>query len=173
MADDKKELTDTYIDIATDLSVDLVRQKLGDITLHGTVTNQTTYQQKYKGEINANSASLIDLYATPRNTILYKINFIPNSNKTTLRVTNTEYEKRLFAAGLLKGLLIPVGAIILILNIIYYDSILSFSIVTFISLLLILTGVLYKAKPLTHEEYEQDRHIQNFKTAVNGTFIQN
>lgn len=165
-------MTDTYIDIVTDLSVDSVRQKLGDITLHGTVTNHTTYHQKYKGEINANSASLVDLYATPRNTILYKLNFIPNSKKTTIRVSNTIYEKRLFEAGLFKGFLIPVGAIILILNIFYYDSLLSFSIVTFISFLLILTAAVYKAKPLTYEEYKQDRHIQNFKTTVNGTFIQ-
>lgn len=172
MRDNKKKLVETYIDIVTDLSVDAVKHKLGEITLHGSVTNQTTYQQKYKGEINANSANLIYLYATPRNTILYKLNFITDSNKTKIRVTNTIYEKRLFTAGLLKGLLIPISVIILVLNIMYYDSLLSFCIITSISLTLILTAFKYKAKPLTYEEYQQDRHIQNFKTVVNGTLLQ-
>ena len=164
-------MTDTYIDIVTDLPIGKVKQKLSDVTLQGG-TRQTTYQQKYIGEIGESNARIEDVYSA-RNRLnhkVYRLSFLPEKTGSRIRVTTNEYEKRQVEAGLLKGLLIPLGYVALVIIIIFCRDISLFILFTCVCLLIIIPCIIYKAKPWSRDEYESDPHIQYFKTLFQGAF---
>jgi len=152
-------LENSYFDIETELSIDEVIKRLQQKTIND-VTPQTTYQQVFMGEITENGARLTDFESDHKHRKVYELKFISQDLKTIVRISDYELNKRQIASALLKGLLIPFGFIVLILGFMYAEDegMLIFAIS--MSLLLILPGFLYKAKPLTEEEYKNDKYIQ-------------
>ncbi|MBA4240618.1 MAG: hypothetical protein C0448_07825 [Sphingobacteriaceae bacterium] len=158
----------SYIDIETNLSSDQVVKRLKEITVDLNNSRQTQYHQVFEGQIEHGGGRLIDIYSTPRNRICYDLKFLSENNTTLIRINNTVYDKRQVVGALLKGLLIPLGFIILFLGIVFYENLIGLIFMTILSSLFILPSILYKAKPLTQNEYLSDRHIQTIIKAVDG-----
>ncbi len=153
-------MENSYLDIETELSIDDVIKRLQQITINETTTAQTTYQQVFSGEITKNGANLTNFESAPKYREVYELKFMTVDSKTIVRISNNEFNNRQFTSALLKGLLIPIGFIILILGFIYSEDEGTLIFALGASLLFILPGFLYNAKPLTVEEYKSDEYIQ-------------
>lgn len=157
------------IDILTKLTVDEVRHKLQEIVVDSSNSRQTQYRQKFIGKINSYDAKFHGIYASTRNIVYYYLKFQKSGDLTIVSITNSEYGRRQITSALLKGLLLPMGCIILIMGIVFYSSFEKLISTMFISLIIILACVLYKPKPLTREEYLNDEIVLELIGIINGS----
>ena len=148
-----------HFDIETNFSVDEVIKKLRQITLNATISSQSNYREKFSWQINENGAKLTPIEDTIRGKTVYELKFINANSKTVIRISNNVFEKRQIVRGILIGFCIPFGVIILILSIIYIENSEFLPVSLCLSLIFILPSLLYKAKPLTNDEYKNDRYI--------------
>lgn len=153
-------MENSHLDIETELSIDEVTKRLQQITIKDTSVAQTTYQQVFMGEITKEGTRLTNFESDHKHRKVYELKFINYDSKTTVRISDFELNKRQITSALLEGLSIPFGVIVLILGFIYAEGEAILITTLSIALLLIVPGFLYKAKPLTEEEYKNDEYIR-------------
>lgn len=156
------------IDILTKLTVDQVRIKLQEVVVDSSNGRQTQYHQKYIGKVNTHDAKFSSIYAAARNIIYYELKFQKSNDLTIVSISNSEYDRKQITSALLKGLMLPMGCVILILGIVFYSNFENLISTSFVSLVIILTCALYKPKPLTREEYLNDEIVLELIGIING-----
>jgi predicted RND superfamily exporter protein len=161
-------LEKSSIDILTKLTVDEVRSKLQEVVVDSSNGRQTQYHQKYIGKVNTHDAKFSRIYAAAKNIIYYELKFQKSDNLTIVSISNSEYDRRQVTSALLKGLMLPIGCVILIMGIVFYSDFGNLISTTFVSLIIILFCALYKPKPLTREEYLNDEIVLELIAVING-----
>jgi hypothetical protein len=161
-------LADSYIDITTALSMEQVLKRLQDITVPSS-SKQTQYHHLFVGQINEQGGTLHNIYSSMKNRIIYELKLLSIDDITIIRISTNEFEKQQIASALMKAFIIPVGFLIIILNIVFYSDIVLLIFMLFFSAILIVPTWIYKPEPLTPAQYLKDPNIRKIMQVLDGT----
>lgn len=153
------------LDIVTDLTLDEVVRRLREAILEPR-ERQTQYYQKFVGHIHHQGAKFSSLAG--RNTVFYELSFGTLNGQTLISLSNSVYQNRLVASALVKGMITPMGFIILIMGCVFYSSWQQLIVTTVISAIIITLCLMFKADPVTREEYLSDLVVREIIKTING-----
>lgn len=159
----------TYIDVVTDLPLEEVRRRLREIVLEPG-ERQSQVHQAFKGYIDPKEARFTNRWSRT-GTVAYELSFETADEQTQVRLSNNVYQKRSANDVLLKAIIAPFGVFLLIMGLASYNNPSQSFFTIVVSIIFLVISIRNKAKPLTKEEYLNNKDVGFIIETIKGRVV--